>query len=201
MTRDGTVGRSDATEPNLASHWDIDPVRMMRTRFAYPIRASSPPGLHQQAGHMTASDLCAARWEMKDPDTYWHVMTERWIIAHGDVPRVDVFSHTAAGTPWIDGEWLSQVVMAVTYDHAGWLGLHALLIACVVATYAIICALMSSPCRCWRCGPGCSPNRGETYGCYVRLWFCGLMFTARLFPASLSPPASATETWRTLPGS
>ena len=28
---------------------------MMRTRFADPIRASSPPGLHQQAGHMTAS--------------------------------------------------------------------------------------------------------------------------------------------------
>ena len=60
-TRDGTVGRSDATEPNLAVHRDIDPVRMMRTRFADPIRASSPPGLHQQAGHMTASDLWAAR--------------------------------------------------------------------------------------------------------------------------------------------
>src|SRR5262249_12612149 len=26
MTRDGTVGRSDATEPNLAFHRDIDPV-------------------------------------------------------------------------------------------------------------------------------------------------------------------------------
>src|SRR5262249_17287134 len=61
MTRDGTVGRSDATEPNLGTHRDIDPVRMMRTRFADPIRASSPSGLHQQAGHMTASDLCAAR--------------------------------------------------------------------------------------------------------------------------------------------
>src|SRR5215831_18799628 len=45
MTRDGTVGRSDATEPNLPIHRDIDPVRMMRTRFADPIRASSPPGL------------------------------------------------------------------------------------------------------------------------------------------------------------
>ena len=62
MTRDGTVGRSDATEPNLAFHRDIDPARMMRTRFADPIRASSPPGLHQQAGHMTASDFCAARY-------------------------------------------------------------------------------------------------------------------------------------------
>jgi hypothetical protein len=61
MTRDGTVGRSDATEQNLPNHRDIDPARMMRTRFADSIRASSPSGLHQQAGHMTASDLCAAR--------------------------------------------------------------------------------------------------------------------------------------------
>src|SRR3954464_2460113 len=61
MTRDGTVGRSDATETNLALHRDIDPVRVMRTRFADSIRASSRFGLRQQAVHMTASDLCAAR--------------------------------------------------------------------------------------------------------------------------------------------
>ena len=61
MTRDGTVGRSDATERSLALHRDIDPVRMMRPRFADSIRASSRSGLHQQAGHMTASDLYAAR--------------------------------------------------------------------------------------------------------------------------------------------
>jgi hypothetical protein len=46
---------------NLARHRGIDPVRMMRTRFANAIRAGSLFGLHQQAGHMTASDLCAAR--------------------------------------------------------------------------------------------------------------------------------------------
>src|SRR5262249_15430460 len=36
MTRDGTVGRSDATERSLPSHWDIDPARVMRPRFADP---------------------------------------------------------------------------------------------------------------------------------------------------------------------
>jgi hypothetical protein len=61
MTRDGTVGRSDATERSLALRWDIDSVRMMRPRFADSIRASSRFGLHPKAGHMTASDLCAAR--------------------------------------------------------------------------------------------------------------------------------------------
>src|SRR4051795_9261668 len=49
MTRDGTVGRSDATERSLAFHWGVDPVRMMRPRFADSIRASSRFGLHQQA--------------------------------------------------------------------------------------------------------------------------------------------------------
>jgi transposase len=61
MKRDGTVGRSDAIERSLPSHRDIDPARVMRPRFAEPIRASSPPGLHQQAGHMTASDDCSTR--------------------------------------------------------------------------------------------------------------------------------------------
>src|SRR5262249_43998024 len=56
MTRDGTVGRSDATERSLPFHWDIDPARVMRPRFADSIRASSPSGLREQAGHMTASD-------------------------------------------------------------------------------------------------------------------------------------------------
>ena len=33
MTRDRTVGRSDATERSLPFHWDIDPARMMRPRW------------------------------------------------------------------------------------------------------------------------------------------------------------------------
>ena len=34
MTRDGTGGRSDATERSLPFHRDIDPARVMRPRFA-----------------------------------------------------------------------------------------------------------------------------------------------------------------------
>jgi len=41
MTRDGTVGRSDATEKSLPVHRDIDPARVMRPRFADSIRANS----------------------------------------------------------------------------------------------------------------------------------------------------------------
>src|SRR5829696_7647908 len=81
MTRDGTVGRSDATETNLALHRDIDPVRMMRTRFADPIRASSLFGLHQQAGHMTASDRCGARQNIFLPGGGHPHMKRREVVA------------------------------------------------------------------------------------------------------------------------
>src|SRR5262249_61427993 len=80
MTRDGTVGRSDATEQNLPNHRDIDPARIMRTRFADSIRASSPSGLHQQAGHMTASDLCAARPKILPGGGHPHMIWRREFI-------------------------------------------------------------------------------------------------------------------------
>src|SRR5262249_60177681 len=52
----------------LPVHWDMDPARVMRLRFADSIRASSPSGLREQAGHMTAGDFCAARCIFSLPD-------------------------------------------------------------------------------------------------------------------------------------
>src|SRR6516164_4649392 len=88
MTRDGTVGRSDATERSLPVHRDIDPARVMRTRFADPIRASSPPGLHQQAGHMTASDLCAARQMISCQAGAIHTCTPNDLLPGGGHPHM-----------------------------------------------------------------------------------------------------------------
>ena len=61
MTRDGTVGRSDATERSLSFHWDVDFRSSDEASVRDSIRASSRVGLHPKAGHMTASDLRAAR--------------------------------------------------------------------------------------------------------------------------------------------
>src|SRR5215831_17793026 len=75
---------------------------------------------------------------LADPDIFWHIKTGEWIMAHGDVPRVDIWSHTVAGEPWRDMEWPAQIVMALTYRYGGWVGLSALGGATVVLTWALL---------------------------------------------------------------
>src|SRR4030095_6275178 len=43
---------------------------------------------------------------LDDGDTWWHLATGRLIAARGAVPATDPFSFTAAGTPWINRQWL-----------------------------------------------------------------------------------------------
>lgn len=60
---------------------------------------------------------------LSDPDTYLHLASGRWIVMNGEVPAVDVFSHSAAGRSWIAHEWLSQVILHGWYQAFGWSGL------------------------------------------------------------------------------
>lgn len=59
---------------------------------------------------------------LADPDTYWHLATGRWILEHGSVPKIDVFSHSMPGTVWVAHEWLSALVLTGVYKMAGWAG-------------------------------------------------------------------------------
>ena len=36
-----------------------------------------------------------------DSDTYWQIATGKWILDHGAMPRVDIYSFTKPGEPWI----------------------------------------------------------------------------------------------------
>lgn len=62
-----------------------------------------------------------------DPDFGWHLEAGRYILAHG-VPAHDMFTYTAASFPWIDHEWLSNVITALLMG-AGGLGLTAAVFA------------------------------------------------------------------------
>lgn len=71
-----------------------------------------------------------------DGDLFWHLATGRWIVEHGQVPTVDIFSFTFQGKPWVAHEWLSAVCFYGVYVAMGWGGiavLTAIAVACALA--------------------------------------------------------------------
>jgi hypothetical protein len=87
-----------------------------------------------------------ARTLLGDGDTGWHIRTGEWILAHGRVPREDIFSFTRPGQTWYAWEWLSDVLM-------GWLhrmgGMQAVLLGAIIllcVTFALLYRLVFRKC-------------------------------------------------------
>ncbi|MGI8743504.1 MAG: hypothetical protein ACR2NN_13230 [Bryobacteraceae bacterium] len=67
----------------------------------------------------------ASGWKalLMDGDTGWHIRTGQYILAHGQIPRQDLFSYSKAGEPWFAWEWLSDVIFAILFAAAGLKGI------------------------------------------------------------------------------
>src|SRR3990167_10696773 len=61
-------------------------------------------------------------WRTLDPDFGWHVRMGNYILANG-IPQTDPLSYTMPNFPFIDHEWLTNVLMAVGYERLGMAGL------------------------------------------------------------------------------
>jgi hypothetical protein len=70
--------------------------------------------------------LRGVRTLLGDGDTGWHVRIGEWILAHGQVPRQDMFSFTKPGQPFFAWEWLWDVGAA--WLHQRW-GMQAVVLA------------------------------------------------------------------------
>lgn len=79
---------------------------------------------------------------LADPDSHWHIAAGNWMLAHGAVPTVDPFSFTFAGQPWIAKEWLSQLLMAVSFKLGGWGGVTVLAAGALAVSFALMLRLL-----------------------------------------------------------
>jgi len=79
-----------------------------------------------------------------DPDVWWHLKTGQSIVEHKSVPRVDPFSYTRAGEPWIAHEWLTDLLLYGLERIAGYAGLIIVFAAVIVGTFFLLYL---------RCGP------------------------------------------------
>jgi hypothetical protein len=71
------------------------------------------------------------------PDMWWHLRCGAVQWQARAVLREDIFSHTAAGTPWVNQSWLPQLAMYGLYRLAGFPAL-ALSVAALAALTALL---------------------------------------------------------------
>ncbi|MFH1724635.1 MAG: hypothetical protein ABII00_08435 [Elusimicrobiota bacterium] len=73
-----------------------------------------------------------------NPDIFWHLSAGRWMLDHLAFPRADWLSHTMAGAPWADFEWLVQLLWVGVSRAAGETGLWALKVLVFLAAGGIL---------------------------------------------------------------
>ena len=69
----------------------------------------------------------------QDPDFWWHLRIGRWMAEHSQLPSHDIFTFTVPGHVWTDHEYLTEILMWLTYSTAG---LVALIVAFGLITWA-----------------------------------------------------------------
>lgn len=79
------------------------------------------------------------RRDMNDPDIWWHMRNAQMLLHEHHFPRVDTYSFTVAGHPWINHEWLSEIPYYVAYR---WFGLVGLKTVCFLTFDAIFLLLL-----------------------------------------------------------
>lgn len=75
---------------------------------------------------------------VQDPDFWWHVRTGRWILENGRLPSQDLYTFTAAGHPWLDHEYLTEIVMWLLFKNGGFLAISVLFAALTYAAFVLI---------------------------------------------------------------
>ena len=80
----------------------------------------------------------SASVEIKDLDLWLHLKVGKFIIEHGFVPQFDVLSNSIAGKPWINHEWLFQVIVYSIKNMWGFEGLVTMQMVIVLLTISIL---------------------------------------------------------------
>ena len=90
-------------------------------------------------GALLAFAAVAGAFKIRAYDLFWHLAAGRWIAGHGRVPRIDPFRFTSSGAPWVDHEWLFQVV---AWGAWRWIGLDGLVVLRAVAAVGLAAVLL-----------------------------------------------------------
>jgi hypothetical protein len=88
----------------------------------------------------------AALAPFRSYDSFWHLATGRWIVEHGALPLTDPFAVASDRIPWINGEWLFQLIAYAIHALGGLAALSwfRAILAAAVFTIAYLLASRDS---------------------------------------------------------
>jgi len=73
--------------------------------------------------------------QIAEPDIWWHLRNAAYLFQHHSFPSVDTYSFTAAGSPWMNFEWLSEVPFFLAFKAMGLQGLLLVYFSLLVLIY------------------------------------------------------------------
>ncbi len=79
--------------------------------------------------------------EIGDLDLWLHLKTGEYITTHLSVPGQDIYSFTIQGRPWINHEWLFQVITFLFYKTSGFDGLILMQNIVIIAAFLLLFCL------------------------------------------------------------
>lgn len=92
---------------------------MSRRRHVSPEPAARDPWRPLVLGALLLLALLLGCFPMADFDIWWHLRSGQLVLDNRAVPRVDVFTYSNAGRPWIDIYWLYQIVVTLLFRLGG----------------------------------------------------------------------------------
>ncbi len=88
--------------------------------------------------------------QFAEPDLWWHLRNAQNLVEHHSFSRADTYSFTAAGLPWLNFEWLSEVPYYLAFKMwslQGVLLVSILLAVLIFAGVYYLCCLYGADCK------------------------------------------------------
>ena len=83
-------------------------------------------------------------------DLAYQVRVGELILTTGQIPAADTFTFTVAGSPWVDQQWLAQVLLALGFRAGGWELLAVLRAVLVAGAFGLVAAAAIARGASWR---------------------------------------------------
>lgn len=101
---------------------------------------------------LTAVILAFCIRNFAEPDIWWHLRDGAQILQQHSLPRSDTYSFGAAGSKWLDPEWLSELIYFASFRLMGMRGVLLVYFSVLVVIYAAVYY------RSWRAGADCKDS-------------------------------------------